>query len=88
MSTIPIATIVQWYVISTTTVRNIIISDMMSPLEGLKHLNGEILEEVLGTFRDYACRDKEDGNSVFARIQQRRLISLMDWVKDKTCLGE
>ena len=59
MSTIPIATIVQWYVISTTTVRNIIISDMMSPLEGLKHLNVETSEEIVGAFRDYACRDNE-----------------------------
>ena len=88
MSTIPIATIVQWYVISTTTVRNIIISDMMSPLEGLKHLNDEISEEMLGTFRDYYRRDKEYGNIIFTRVQQRNLISLMDWVKDTTCIEE
>ena len=84
MVTIPIATIVQWCVISTTAARNRIIADMMSPPEGLKHLNGETSEEMLVTFRDYARRDKEDGKIIFTRVQQRRLVSLMDWVKDKT----
>ena len=88
MATIPIASIFQWCGMSTTTVRNRIIADMMSPPEGLIHLNGEISEEMLGTFRDYAQRDKEDGNIIFTRFQQRRLISLMDWVKDKTRLEE
>ena len=61
---------------------------MMSPPEGLKHLNGETPEEMLGTFRDYDRRDKEDGNIIFIIFQQRRLISLMDWVKGKTRLEE
>ena len=61
---------------------------MMSLPEGLKHLNGETSEEILGTFRNYALRDKEDGNIIFTRVQQRRLISLMDWVKNKTCIEE
>ena len=38
---------------------------------------------MLGTFRDYARRDKEDGEIIFTRVQQRRLIFLMDWLKDK-----
>ena len=86
MATIPITTIVQWCRMSNTTARNRIISDMMSPLEGLKHLNDEISEEMLGTFRDYYRRDKEYGNIIFTRVQQRKLISLMDWVKDITRL--
>ena len=61
---------------------------MMSPPEGLKHLNGETSEEMLVTFRDYTRRDKEYGKIIFTRVQQRRLISLMDWVKDKTRLEE
>ena len=61
---------------------------MMSPLEGLKHLNGEKSKEMLGTFRYYAQHDKEDGKNIFTRVQERRLISLMDWVKDKTSLEE
>ena len=61
MATIPITTIVQWCGMSTTTARNIIISDIMSPSEGLKHLNGETSKEMLGTFKDYSWRDKKDG---------------------------
>ena len=71
---------------STTTARNIIIAYTMSPPEGLKHLNGETSEEMLGTFRFYARREKEYGNIIFTRVQQSRLISLMNWVKDKTRL--
>ena len=88
MEHIPITTIVQWCRMSTTTTRNRIIADMMSPPEGLKHFNGETSKEMLGTFRDYARRDKEDVNIIFTRVQQRRLIHLMDWVKDKTRLEE
>ena len=60
----------------------------MSPPEGLNHLNGETSEEMLGRFKDYAWRDKEYGNIIFTRVQQRRLISLMNWVKDNTHLKE
>ena len=61
---------------------------MMSPPEGLKHIKGETSEEIIGTFRDYAQSDKEDGKIIFIIFQQRRLISLMDWVNDKTRLEE
>ena len=88
MVTIPITTIFQWCGMSTRTTRNRIIADMMSPPEGLKHLNGETSKELLGTFRDYACHDKEYRKIIFNRVQQRRLISLIDCVKDKTCLEE
>ena len=88
MAPIPIGTIVQWCGMSTTTARNRIIADMMSPPEGLKHLNGETSEEMLSTFRDYDRRDKEDGKIILTRVQQRILISLMDWEKDKTRLEE
>ena len=60
----------------------------MSPPEGLKHLNGETSEEMLGTFRDYVCCYKEYGNITFTRVQKRRLISLIDWVKDNNRLEE
>ena len=60
----------------------------MIPAEGLKHLNSETSKEMVGTFRDYACRDKEDGDNIFTRVQEIRLIFLMDWVKDKTRLKE
>ena len=88
MATTPITTIVQWCVMSTTTARNRIIADMMSPPEWLKHLNGETSEEMVGTFRDYSRHDKEHRNIIFTRVQRRMLIPLMDWVKDKTRLEE
>ena len=88
MATIPFTTIVQQCGMSTITTRKRIIADMMIPPEGLKHLNGEASKEMLGTFRDYARRDKKDGDIIFTRVQQRRLISLMDWVKDMTRLEE
>ena len=53
---------------SNTTARNRIIADMMSPPEEMKHLNGETSKEMLGTFRDYAWRDKEDGKIIFTII--------------------
>ena len=88
MATIPITTIFQWCGMSTTTARNRIIADMMIPIEGLKHLNGETSEEMLGTFREYARRDKKVGRIIFTRVQQSKLISLMDWVKYKNRLEE
>ena len=78
MAIIPIATIFQWCGMTTAAARNRIIADMMSPPEGLKHLNGETSEEILGTFRDYARRDAADGKIIFTRVQQRRLIFLMN----------
>ena len=60
----------------------------MSPTEGLKHLHGKASEEMLGSFRDYAHRATGDVNIIFTRVQQSRLISLMDWVKDRTRLEE
>ena len=86
MYIIPITTIVQWCGMWTKTARNRIITDMMSPPEVLKNLNGETSKEMLGTFRDYACRDKEDRKNILNRSQQRKLISLMDWVKNKSRL--
>ena len=73
---------------STTTARNRIIADMMSPPEGLKQLNGETSKEMLDKFRDYDRRNKEGGNIIFNRVQQRRLISLMEWVKYRTLIEE
>ena len=43
---------------------------------------------MLVAFRDYARRDAEYGKISLTRVQQRRLISLMDWVKDRNSLEE
>ena len=88
MAVIPIVTIFQWCGMSTKTTRNRIIIDIISPPEGLKHLNSETYEEMLGTFWEYARHEKEDRDIIFNRFQQMRLILLMNWVKDKTRLEE
>ena len=54
----------------------------------MKHLNGEALKEMLGTFRGYDRCDAAYGKIIFNRVQQRRLISLIDWVKDRSRLAE
>ena len=43
-----------------------IIADMMIPPEELKHLNGETSKEMLGTFRNYVWRDKENGKIIYS----------------------
>ena len=40
------------------------------------------------TFRDFGRRNANDGRIIFSQVQQKRLISLMDWVKDKSRLNE
>ena len=50
----------------------------------MRHLNGETSEERLGTLRGYARHDAGEGRIIFTRVQQRRLISLIDLVKDRT----
>ena len=59
---------------------------MMSPPGGPKQLNDETSEEMIGTFREYNQLEKEYGYIIFTRVQQRRLLSLVDWVKDKARL--
>ena len=88
MATIPITTIVQLCGIKTAAARNRIIYDIISQPKGMKYLNGATTEEMLGTFRDYACRDTANGKIIFIRVQQSRLIPIMDWVKDRTRLEE
>ena len=56
--------------------------------EGMRHLNNEITEGMIATFRDYGRRDIADGKIIFKRVQQKRMISLRDWVKDKVQLQE
>ena len=53
MATIPIATILQWCGMITASSRNRITADIMILQEGMKHLNGEKSEEMIGTFRYY-----------------------------------
>ena len=56
--------------------------------EGMRHLNDESTKGIIATFQDYGRRDVPDGMIIFNRVQQKRMISLKDWVKDKVRLQE
>ena len=43
---------------------------------------------MIATFWDYGCIDVADGKIIFNRVQQKRMISLKDWVRDKVGLQE
>ena len=54
----------------------------------MRHLNDKSTEEIIATFRYYVRRDVADGKIIFNRVQQKRMISLKDWVKDKVRIQE
>ena len=56
--------------------------------EGVHHLNDESTKEMISTFRDYGHRDVADGKIIFNWVQQKHMISLKDWVKDKVRIQE
>ena len=56
--------------------------------EGMRHLHYESTEGMIATFRDYGRRDVADGKIIFNRVQEKHMISLKDWVKDKVRLQE
>ena len=56
--------------------------------EGVRHLNDESTEGMVATFRDYGRRDVADEKIIFNRVQQKRMISLNDWVKEKVLLQQ
>jgi hypothetical protein len=80
--------ILTWCRVSVAAQRTRIINEMMSAPEGLNHFNNESTEGMVSTFQDYGRRDVADGKIIFSRVQQKRLISLKDWVKDKVRLKE
>ena len=63
-------------------------SKLLIAPEGMVHLNDESTKEMIAMFRDYGCRDVVDGKIIFNRVQQKRMISLKEWVKDKVQLQE
>ena len=72
-----------WCDISVATNRNRINADMLTAPEGIDHINDESTEGMLSTYRDYAKRAAPDGEIVFTQIQQRLIIALKYWVKDR-----
>ena len=67
---------------------NRIISDMLSVPEELEDLNQETTDGLMSMYREYAKISVTDRKIIFTRIQQRRVIALKDWVKDKMRLQE
>ena len=61
---------------------------LLISLEGVRHLNDELTKGMIVTFQDYGRRDISDGKIIFNRVQQKCMISLKDWVKDKVRLQE
>ena len=80
--------ILTWCGFSLAATRNIIIDDMLSAPEGLEHLNQQITDGLMSMYREYSKISVADGKIIFTCIQQRRVISLKDWVKDKMRLQE
>ena len=81
-------TILGWCGITTNANKNTIVAELLSSPEGLGNLNDETKEGMIATFRDFGCRDANDGKIIFSRVQQKRTTSLMDWIKNKVRLYE
>ena len=84
----PITTILTWCGITISTQRTRIMNKMLIAPEGMRHLNDESTKGMIATFREYGRRDVADGKIIFNKVQQKRMISLKDWVKDKVRLQE
>ena len=83
MSNITVNIMFGWCGIIVATNRNRIIADIITAPEGIDHLNDESTEGLLSTYRDYADRTASDREITFTRIQQRQIIALQYWVKDR-----
>ena len=84
----PITTILLWCGITILAQRTRIMNELLIAPEGIRHINDESTEGMMVTFGDYGRRDVADGKIIFNRVQQKRMISLKDWVKDKVRLQE
>ena len=85
---IPITTILTWCGITIAAQRTRIMNKMLISLEGMRHLNYESTEGMIATFWYYGRRDVDDRKIIFNIVQQKLMISLKEWVKDKVRLQE
>ena len=74
--------------IDDSTVINSLVQDMLSPPEGIRHLQDEDADRIQSACSGYARRTAANGKFNVSRVRQKRLISLMHWVKDKHRLAE
>ena len=84
----PMTTILTWCGITILAQRTRIKNKLLIAREGRRHLNNELTEGIIAIFRDYCRIDVADGKVIFYRVQQKWMISLKDWVKDKVRLQE
>ena len=84
----PMTTILTWCGITISTQSTSIMNKLLISLEGMRHLNDELTKGMIVTFQDYGRRDVADRKIIFNRVQQKRMISLKDWVKDIVRLQE
>ena len=84
----PMTTILTWCGIIILAPRTRIMNELLIAPEGMRHLNDESTEGMIATFREYCRRDVADGKIIFNKVQQKRMISLKDWVKEKVRLQE
>ena len=74
--------------IDDSTVINGLVQDMLSPPEGIRHLQDEYTDGIQSACSGYARRTAANGKFNLSRVRQKRLISLMHWVKYKHRLAE
>ena len=84
----PTTTILTWCGITISEQRTRIMNKLLIYPEGMRHLNDESTEGIIATFRGYGCRDVANVKIIFNRVQQKCMISLKDWVRDKVGLHE
>ena len=74
--------------INDPTVNNGLIEDMLSSPEEIMYLKDEDANMIQSACSGYARRTISNGKFTVSRVRQKRLISLMHWVKDKHHLAK
>ena len=69
--------------INTQGAKNGIQEDMLTETEGIGHLNDKDAERIQAACGGYTNITLVNGRFVVTRVQQKRLVSLMYWVKDQ-----
>ena len=80
--------ILKWCGITISAQRTRIKNELLIAPEGMCLLNYESTEGMTATLQEYGRRDVADGKIIFNRVQQKRMISLKEWVKEKVQLQE
>ena len=74
--------------INDPTVINGLIEDMLSSSEGIMQLQDEDDDRIQSECSGYARRTLSNENFAVSRVRQKRLFSLMHWVKNKHRLAK